>query len=252
MFIARHQLFLTNAKRICKERKKVGRHITVVHKTSYRTYLTLLYLFLQLLYHVLCRNIVYKHIGISRYLTAEAAIYIVAEKDFLQMVFYDIFKKHHIVIAIVRGQLHKTRSLTVWHFYNVIFGIAAFARNDTHGQIQTTVAQEHAHLIFLYLDWLQKRKYLFCKVTLQIIFMKVFNLSPRLIEYNVILTQSRQNALLVNAYTVIQLKVDNVSYLVNNLVSLIDSLILALSARSYRLMLGYTDFVELFQIRRIN
>ena len=67
MFIARHQLFLTNAKRICKERKKVGRHITVVHKTSYRTYLTLLYLFLQLLYHVLCRNIVYKHIGIYAY-----------------------------------------------------------------------------------------------------------------------------------------------------------------------------------------
>ena len=252
MFIARHQLFLTNAKRICKERKKVGRHITVVHKTSYRTYLTLLYLFLQLLYHVLCRNIVYKHIGISRYLTAEAAIYIVAEKDFLQMVFYDIFKKHHIVIAIVRGQLHKTRSLTVWHFYNVIFGIAAFARNDTHGQIQTTVAQEHAHLIFLYLDGLQKRKYLFGKVTLQIFFMKLFYFTPRLIEYNVILTQSRQYALLVNAHTVIKLKVDDIRYLVNNLVSLIYSLILALSARSHRLMLGYTYFVELFQIRRIN
>ena len=48
MLIARHQLFLANAERIGKKRQEINRHITVVHKTSYRTYFTLLYLFLQL------------------------------------------------------------------------------------------------------------------------------------------------------------------------------------------------------------
>ena len=71
----------------------------------------------------------------------------------------------------------------------------------------------------------------------------------RLIENDMIIPQTGQYFLFINAYSVFQLRVDNFCYLTNQFVCLVYRHVLAFPARSYSFMLGHTDFVKFFQIR---
>ena len=54
--------------------QEISRHLTIVHKTCYRSNLTLLNFLFQFLHHIFRRNIIYKYIRITRNFTAIAAI----------------------------------------------------------------------------------------------------------------------------------------------------------------------------------
>ena len=111
------------------------------------------------------------------------------------------------------------------------------------------VAKEHPHPFFLNLYRLKIGKDLFHKEAMYKIAVKRLYLPFRLIENDMIIPQTGQYFLFINAYSVFQLRVDNFCYLTNQFVCLVYRHVLAFPARSYSFMLGHTDFVKFFQIR---
>ena len=187
MFVTRHKLFTADRESIHQKSQKVGRHLTVVYKTGYRTDLAPLDFLFQLFHHTLGRNIVDKHIGIARNLAAITAIYLIADKYLCQICLDNIFQKHQVVILSLPREFHKTRQFAVRHFDNIILHLSRFGAAHPYSQILSFVAEEHAYPSFLNLYRLKVGKNFFHKETMYKIAVKRLYLPLRLIENNMII-----------------------------------------------------------------
>ena len=248
MFISRNQFLIVDRKSIGQKLQEISRHLTIVHKTCYRSNLTLLNFLFQFLHHIFRRNIIYKYIRITRNFTAIAAIYIVADKNFSKISLYDILQKHQIIIITLFGKFHETRYLAVWHLDNEILHPFCFMATHPYRQILAFITKKHPDLLFFNLYRLQVRKYFLHEKAMYKITVKIFHFPFRLIKDYMILTESGQYLLLVNPDSVFQLCIDYLRNFTNQLMCLVYSHVFAFSTGSNNFMFGNTDLIELLQI----
>jgi hypothetical protein len=99
---------------------------------------------------------------------------------------------------------------------------------------------------------LEEREYLFPEKVPDELPVEGFDI-PALVEYDMILLQLRQDLTLIDAYTVFELTVNFIVDLLQQLGSGVNGLfIIPDDARSNSFVIGYTDFIELFEVGRVN
>lgn len=79
--------------------------------------------------------------------------------------------------------------------------------------------------------------------------MKRLHLLAALIKDDMTGTESRQNLLLINPHTIVQLGIHTLLDLMNQAAGFLNRHAVTFPARSHSLVLGHTYFIELFQIR---
>ena len=262
VFVARNQFLTVDAEGIYKEVQKIVGHGAVVHKTADGSYLAFFHFAFHLLYNFGCvGGLVYQYVRIPRNLNAVAAVHIVAGEYRVDIGFDDILDEHQVVVLPVLGQFDEAGHLAVGQLHHEVLGSSSFVclslcalvsfRIQSYGKVQAVVAQERYYLVLADGYGREIRKDFFPEEAPQEFFMKRLYVAA-LVEDDVLLPQGRQYFLFVDADTLFQLAVHLFVDFGHQLHGGLHALFIAVcGAGGNGLMVGYTYFVELFQVGRV-
>lgn len=255
VLVAWDELVTLDAEGVYEEVPKVLWHGAVVDKTAYVAYLAFLHFPFQLGYEVgAAGGVVNQNVGIAGDFDAVARVDVVAGEDEIEVRLDDVFGEHQIVVLFVRRKLDEAGHFGIGLLHDEVIGgvrLGVF-QIDTDSKIKPVVSQEGDDSILRHRYGLEIRKdFLFEKVFDELLMERLY--MAVLIKYDVALAQGRQYFLFVDAHTVIQLPVDfPVDFLYKFAGGLYGFFVTFRSSRGDSFMVGYTDFVKLFEVGRVD
>ena len=146
------------------------------------------------------------------------------------------------------GQLHKTGHFTVWQLHDVVFCYPIILTDETGTQIQAISPKEYLYTSTAHRHRLQIRKDFFPEIVGDKSPMHIFDFLLALIENNMVSSKFRQNTILKDSDTILQLLVYLIGDTDNQFAGFLLCHFIAITTSSYRLVFGHTYLIIFFQV----